>query len=39
MGIAIAMAKLYEHTGNKVFLDFSYELLDIVISKVSRNFL
>lgn len=37
MGIAIAMAKLYQQTENEVFLDFSYELLDQVISKVNKQ--
>ncbi|NLC86266.1 MAG: hypothetical protein GX680_04900 [Bacteroidales bacterium] len=37
MGIAVAMSKLYKHTENKVFLDFSYDLLDLVFTKVSNQ--
>lgn len=37
MGVVLAMAQFYKHTNDEIFLDFVYDLLEIILSRVNKG--
>lgn len=37
MGVVLATAQFYKHTNDEIFLDFVYDLLEIILSKVNKG--